>query len=238
MPAERIDKIISSSTLYSRKDVKNLIRNGAVFADGSAVLSAADKLDPEKTVITVNGKRLNYRRFVYIMLNKPKGVVSATEGGGCATVVDLVSEELRARNIFPAGRLDKYTTGFILLTDDGEFAHNILSPAHHIEKTYILSANRKVTEEEKEKILVGMTVGGEKLLPAKLELLKDGENPQYEIKIKQGKYHQIKRMFSEFGNSVLELHRTAIGGLKLDKKLQPGDYRELTDEEIRKITKK
>lgn len=238
MGFERIDKIISSVTNYSRKDVKNLIKKRAVTANGSVVLSASDKFDPENSDITINGEKTVYQKYVYIMMNKPQGVVSATEDKKDTTVTDLLCDKYSGRNLFPAGRLDKYTTGFVLITDDGEFAHNILSPSRHVEKTYILSAERLVTDVEYEKIINGMTIDGEKLLPAALKLLKEEKNPVYEIKIKQGKYHQIKRMFSEFGNKVITLHRTAIGKLELDSNLSSGGYREITEDELRQITDK
>lgn len=236
MHPERIDKIIASGTQYSRKDVKKLIKKRAVLADGSVVLSADEKYDPENTEISVNGTILSYKKFIYLMLHKPQGVVSATEDARERTVLDLLrEEEYRCRKLFPAGRLDKDTTGFVLLTDDGEFAHGILAPTRHVTKTYILTAVRAVSVQEAEKMTAGMTIGGEPLMPAHIRLLQDGVHPTYEIKIRQGKYHQIKRMFSEFDNRVLTLHRTAIGGLSLDASLAAGAYRELTAEELLQI---
>ncbi len=238
MSLERIDKIVASNTALSRKDVKHLIKKGAVLADGSVVISSEEKFDPQKTVFSVNGKILQYKKYMYIMMNKPAGYVSATEDGREKTVTELLPEEYRARKLFPAGRLDKDTVGFMLLTDDGAFAHDILSPTKHVTKTYVLTAERKVSEAESEKIAEGMTIGGEKLLPAYLRLIKDGENPEYEIKIRQGKYHQIKRMFSEFGNKVLALKRTAFGGLELDGRLKEGECREITAQELELIKKR
>lgn len=235
MATERIDKIIASCTEYSRKDVRGLIRRGAVTLDGSAVRSPETKADPASAAIAVNGVPVIYKKYIYIMLNKPEGVVSSTDEKGMTTVLDLVDDEARRRNVFPAGRLDRDTTGFVLLTDDGAFAHEILSPAKHVEKTYVLTAQRKLTPEQQREMEQGIEMDGEPLQPCELTLLEDDLQPVYEIKIKQGKYHQIKRMFARFDNQVLTLRRTAIGGLALDPALEEGEWRELTPAEVEMI---
>ncbi len=235
MATERIDRIISSCTEYSRREVKRLVKSGAVSLDGSAVRSCETKADPDTAEITVNGKRLHYRRFVYIMLNKPAGVVSSTDEKGLTTVLDLVDDEARRRGVFPAGRLDRDTTGFVLLTDDGAFAHDILSPVKHVEKTYLVTAERPLTEAELTELRAGIELDGERLLPCSAELRAEGPPPVYELKIRQGKYHQIKRTFLHFGNRVLALKRTAMGSLPLDPALGEGAWRELTAEEVEMI---
>ncbi|MBR5427541.1 MAG: rRNA pseudouridine synthase [Clostridia bacterium] len=235
MATERIDRIIASCTEYSRREAKQLIKSGAVTIDGSAVRSSETKADPETAVIAVNGTRLIYKKNIYIMLNKPEGVVSSTDEKGMTTVLDLVDDGARRRGVFPAGRLDRDTTGFVLLTDDGAFAHEILSPVKHVEKTYLVTAQRPLSEKELSEMRAGIEMDGEPLLPGEVRLLADGGQPIYELKIWQGKYHQIKRMFSHFGNRVLALKRTAIGGLPLDPALAPGEWRELTPEEVELI---
>ena len=234
MALERVDKILASCTLYSRKEIKKQIQKGAVLADGSVVLSPEQKYDPLDTVFVVDGAKVQYQKQVYLMLNKPSGYVSATEDRREKTVLELISPELRARNLFPAGRLDKDTTGFILLTDDGIFAHEILSPKHHVSKTYHLTAARAISPAEWQQMEQGMSINGTPLLPASLSLL-DETMHAYEIRIREGKYHQIKRMFSAFGNRVLTLRRVAIGGVPLDETLAEGQWRHLTAEELLKI---
>lgn len=229
---ERLDRLVASQTGISRSDVKKLVRGKRILVNGVPADRVDIKVEPSVDSISVDGFLLVYEKFVYIMLNKPEGVVSASRDGKDTTVVDLVPEEYRHRNLFPAGRLDKNTTGFVLITDDGEFAHNILSPSKHVEKSYIVTLSRNVTDEERKIIEAGMTIGGEPLLPAKLVMISD---KVYEIVIKQGKYHQIKRMFGSFGNEVTALHRTRIGGLGLDENLAPGECRKLTAEEVRRI---
>lgn len=234
LTVERVDKILSSCTLYSRKEIKAWIKKGAVTANGVPVRSCDEKYNPENTHFVLDGSPVQYRKYVYLMLNKPQGVVSATQDNRETTVLDLIGEEFRSRGVFPAGRLDKDTTGFVLLTDDGGFAHDILSPSRHVPKTYIVTLQRPVEPQEQEEIEKGMVIGGEALMPAYLRLLDEGEN-RYEIRIRQGKYHQIKRMFARFGNSVTALRRIAIGGLALDESLAEGQWRELTEQEVSAI---
>lgn len=231
MAKQRIDKIIASSPSYTRSDAARLIRSGAVSADGVVIKDSGAKVDAEKSVITVFGRRFEYKEHIYIMMNKPSGVVSASEGRGETTVVDLVPEEMRRQGLFPAGRLDKDTTGFVLITDDGDFAHRILSPKKHVHKTYRVTLREEITREQQAEIEGGMTLNGEKLMPAEIRRLPEDESV-YEVVLKQGLYHQIKRMFARFGNEVTALERTAIGFLPLDRTLKSGECRELTEREI------
>lgn len=230
---QRLDKIIASRTLYSRREVQDLIKKGFVKVNGISVRDRGAKIDDETDSVSVNGETLKNERFVYLMLNKPKGVVSATNDPKTKTVIDLVPDEYRGRNLFPAGRLDITTTGFVLITDDGDFAHRILSPKNHIEKTYEARLAEGVTERQLDEVAHGITLkDGTECLPAKLRVLEQGENPLVEIKICEGKYHQIKRMFTAAGNGVIELKRTKMGGLPLDLRLNEGECRPLTPKEV------
>lgn len=235
---QRLDKLIASQGRFSRREVQELIKNGAVKVNGITVRDRGAKSDDEKDIICVNGEQLDFQRFVYIMLNKPKGVVSATNDKNEKTVIDLVPKEFKGRNLFPAGRLDITTTGFVLVTDDGDFAHRILSPKNHIEKTYEARLAESVTEGQLEAVRNGIGLkDGTKCLPAKVTVLDDGEKPLVEIKICEGKYHQIKRMFAAAGNGVIELKRTQMGRLTLDPSLKEGECRLLDAHEVQKIEK-
>lgn len=235
---QRLDKLIASQGRFSRREVQELIKNGAVKVNGITVRDRGAKSDDEKDIICVNGEQLDFQRFVYIMLNKPKGVVSATNDKNEKTVIDLVPKEFKGRNLFPAGRLDITTTGFVLVTDDGDFAHRILSPKNHIEKTYEARLAESVTEGQLEAVRNGIELkDGTKCLPAKVTVLADGEKPLVEIKICEGKYHQIKRMFAAAGNAVIELKRTQMGRLTLDPSLKEGECRLLDAHEVQKIEK-
>ena len=233
---ERIDKIISSRGIASRSEAKLLVKKGQVTLNGIIVTDSSVKAG-EDDVISVNGEVISRERYVYIMLNKPEGVVSATDDKRYKTVVDIIPDEFRRRNLFPAGRLDKDTTGFCLVTDDGEFAHNILSPSRHITKTYIARLASPIDfEEGKRRFEEGVVLkDGTVLLSAKLMLIEDSETPLYKVVIKEGKYHQIKRMFASLGSKVIELKRIAMGGLALDESLKPGEARLITPEELKAI---
>lgn len=235
---QRLDKIIASRTLYSRREVQDLMKKGLVRVNGISVRDRGTKIDDEKDSVSVNGEELKLEKYVYIMLNKPKGVVSATNDPKTKTVIDLVPDEYRGRNLFPAGRLDITTTGFVLITDDGDYAHRILSPKNHIEKTYEARLAESVTEQQLKAVAEGIILkDGTACLPAKLSVLETGENPLVEIKICEGKYHQIKRMFAAAGNGVIELKRTKMGGLPLDSRLAEGECRCLTQDEVLLVEK-
>ncbi len=235
---QRLDKLIASQGKYSRREVQELIKSGAVKVNSITVRDRGAKSDDEKDIITVNGEQLDFQRFVYLMLNKPKGIVSATVDSNEKTVIDLVPKEYKGRKLFPAGRLDITTTGFVLITDDGDFAHRILSPKNHIEKTYEARLAERVTDEQIKAVCGGIELkDGTKCLPAKVRVIEDGDEPLVEIKICEGKYHQIKRMFAAAGNGVIALKRTRMGGLALDPKLNEGECRLLDPEEIKAIEK-
>ena len=230
---QRLDKLISSQGTYTRKQAQQLIKDGLVKVDGITVRDRGFHIDPDVNSVILDGKEFAVEKFVYLMLNKPKGVVSATNDRSQKTVVDLVPDELKKRNLFPAGRLDMTTTGFVLITDDGDFAHRILSPKNHIEKTYEARLAESVTEEQLRMVADGIVLkDGTECLPAKLKILEDGDSPLVEIKICEGKYHQIKRMFAAAGNGVIELKRTKMGKLSLDEALPEGECRRLTEAEV------
>ncbi|HBL41357.1 MAG TPA: 16S rRNA pseudouridine(516) synthase [Ruminococcaceae bacterium] len=233
---QRLDKILASQGLYSRSEARQLVRNGRVKINGTPAKSADEKANPEADDITVDGVSFTYREYVYIMLNKPQGVVSASESPGDVTVVDLVPPSLKRSGLFPAGRLDKDTTGFVLITDDGSFAHDILSPKKHIVKTYHAELSNRLSDEEQKRFADGVTLAdGYECLPAFIrELSEDGKT--VEIKLREGKYHQIKRMAAACGTHVVRLHRVAMGSLTLDESLGEGECRLLSEEEKKRIT--
>lgn len=238
MKKERLDKLIASQGLLSRSDVKSMVKKGEVTVNGIVVKDSSLKVSYEDD-IKIKGERLLQTEFIYIMLNKPKGVVSASEDKRDKTVVDILPDELKRKNLFPAGRLDKDTTGFSLITDDGDFAHRILSPARHVDKTYIATVSDKINfENAKRAFADGVVLGdGTVLLSAQLQLIEEKENQIFKVVIKEGKYHQIKRMFASLGTSVIELKRVAIGGLELDPELQEGEARIITQNELNLIEK-
>lgn len=224
---DRLDKILVSQGAGSRRDVQKLIRKKSVAVNGSIVTDPALKLDPEAAEITVSGEKIGYRNHVYVMMNKPLGVLSATEDKREKTVLDLLPENLRRRGLAPAGRLDKDTTGLLILTDDGEMLHRIISPRSGIFKRYYARLDALPDEETVKKFEEGVTLSdGTKCLPARLEPV---ENSSAYVEICEGKFHQVKRMFKACGLTVTALKRLKIGGLELDSKLHEGSWRELTD---------
>ena len=228
---ERLDKIIAVSFLLSRKDAKKAIKSGEVSVNGTVVTDVGFKAAPD--TVTYGGKTAEYKEFIYLMMNKPQGVISASEGGSEKTVVDLVPDSLRRNGLFPAGRLDKDTVGFVLITDDGAFAHDILSPKKHIEKTYFVKTDKPIPPDLPDKFKQGVVLyDGTQCMSADLQITGKTECT---VKIKEGKYHQIKRMFRVNGLSVVYLKRTAMGGLLLDETLAEGACRELTAEELKMI---
>lgn len=231
---ERIDKILSSALKISRTDVKKLMKKQCVTVGGNRITDSNAKFDPDSDDIRLNGKAINYKRHIYIMMNKPQGVISASEDKSVPTVVDLVPDELKRPGLFPAGRLDSDTTGFVLITDDGDFAHRILSPKNHVEKTYHARLERPLSDGDIKSFADGIKLrDGTLCLESKLESL-GGSMAQ--VIIHEGKYHQVKRMFAAVGNRVLELKRVQIGGLRLDESLKSGECREITQAELEKIT--
>ena len=228
----RLDKFISENLPCTRSEARTHIQKSRVTVNG-VVVKKADAQITGQEEITAAGKALTKREaFVYIMLNKPQGVVSASEGRGDeVTVVDLVKADFPKRQLFPAGRLDKTSTGFVLITDDGVFAHDILAPKRHVPKTYTVTLDTPLTEAMRQGFAAGVTLAdGTALSPAEVHpLTPDGLTVQ--VVLRQGVYHQIKRMFGVYDAGVNALHRTAIGGLALDETLAPGQYRLLTAEE-------
>jgi len=236
MACERLDKVIAAQGMLSRGDVKKMVWEKRVLINGVYPRTFGDKIDPEKDRVQIDGREISLKKHVYLMLNKPKGVVSAANDPKEKTVVDLVPPSLLRKGLFPAGRLDKDTTGFVLITDDGDFAHRILAPKSHVSKTYEALIEGRVTEEMTALFERGIPIGkGDVCRPAKLRVIEPGVNDRVEVVITEGMYHQIKRMFEACGSKVLSLVRTRMGSLALDASLRPGECRELTVEEINKL---
>ena len=239
MEKVRIQKIIADSGRCSRRKAEELISAGLVTVNGRPC-TLGDKADPVNDLIRVEGDEISAERAEkrYIMLNKPEGVVSASTDRRDTTVVDLLGDAYPRRELFPAGRLDKTSTGFVLLTDDGGFAHDILAPKRHVSKTYTVTLDTPLTEEMRQGFAEGVTLAdGTALSPAEVSALSE-DGLVVRVVLKQGVYHQIKRMFGVYGAGVNGLHRDAIGGLELDKTLAPGQWRELTAAEVAEITTK
>lgn len=216
----------------TRSEVKKLIRGGKVQIDGHVCKNADEKIDPEQAEVMVDHVLVGYAAYEYFMLNKPKGCVSATEDSRYPTVLDYITDHKR-KDLFPVGRLDLDTEGLLLITNDGALAHELLSPAKHIPKTYEAKIDGIVTQEDVEIFAQGMDIGEKKpTKPAELLILKANVISHVQVTIYEGKFHQIKRMFESVGKPVLELKRISMGALSLDEKLAPGEYRALTDAEI------
>lgn len=232
MAKERLDKLIASTGRWSRREVKQLVREGRVLANGAIARSAEDKYDAECCRITVNGEELTLRRHTYVMLHKPAGVLSATEDGRGKTVLDLLTPELRKIGVFPVGRLDKDTEGLLLLTDDGALAHELLSPKKHVDKVYYARVAGQLVPEDCVAFAAGMTLDdGLVCLPAGLEILSAGEESECLVTLHEGKFHQVKRMLAQRGKPVMYLKRLSMGMVQLDGSLAPGAFRLLTAEE-------
>ena len=233
----RLDKYLAETAQCTRSEAKALLAKGRVTVNG-AVCKKGDTQLKEADAVAVDGKALAYRQFVYLMLNKPEGVVSASRDKKDTTVVDLVAANFPRRELFPAGRLDKTSTGFVLLTDDGALAHDILSPAHHVEKQYVVTLDTALTDAMRRGFAEGVTLAdGETMAPAGVEPLTD-DGLTVRVTLRQGVYHQIKRMFGVYDAGVNALHRESIGGVALDAALAPGQWRELTEEEVEKLRQK
>ena len=225
MEKQRLDKIIASTGRFSRREVKLLVRQGRVLVDGVPARSAEDRMAPETAEITVDGERLAWRRYTWLMMNKPAGVLSATEDGRGKTVLDLLPEELRRRELFPVGRLDKDTEGLLLLTNEGGLAHDLLSPKKHVDKVYYARTAGELEEADCRAFAAGMVLGdGLECLPAGLEILSAGAGgSEALVTLREGKFHQVKRMLAARGKPVLYLKRMKMGNLTLDPALEPGD---------------
>lgn len=227
---ERLDKLLAGTGKWSRREVKALVRQGLVRVDGRLAASAEDKLDPAAAIITVAGETISLCRFTYVMLHKPTSVLTATEDRKQPTVLDLLPPELRRIGLAPVGRLDKDTEGLLLLTNDGELAHRLLSPKYHVEKRYFARVDGELSAADAEAFARGMTLGdGLECLPAGLEVLPDRVCI---VTLREGKFHQVKRMLAARGAPVLYLKRLSMGPLTLDDSLAAGAYRLLRAEEI------
>lgn len=229
----RLDKFLGNAGVGSRSQVKVLIKKGLVTINDCKARSGDEVIDETKDVIVCRGKRIELIKYRYIMLYKPAGVVSATEDNLDKTVLDCLAKEDR-KDLFPVGRLDKDTTGLLLLTNDGELSHNLLSPRKHVDKTYYVTCETNVTHTQMEHLRQGVDIGDDKMtLPA---LAREGkkENELY-LTIREGRFHQVKRMMQAVGNKVTELKRLSMGSLVLDPNLNPGEYRPLTEAELKDL---
>ncbi|MGO4890063.1 pseudouridine synthase [Anaerobacillus sp. MEB173] len=233
----RIDKLLANSGYGTRKEVKQLLKKGVVCVEGVPVKDGKTHVEPTNQSVTVHGEEVHYREFIYLMMNKPQGVISATEDTRDETVIDLLEIEDAVFEPFPIGRLDKDTEGFLLISNDGKLAHQLLSPKKHVPKTYIATVRGEVTEADVERFKVGVTLDdGYVTKPAVLVIKESGPISQIELTITEGKFHQVKRMFEAVGKKVTYLKRISMGPLALDETLELGEYRELTDEEIELLT--
>ena len=229
----RLDKFLSERGVASRKELKEIIRSGRVCVDGVPQCRPEAKIDPERSVILVDGKQISSRRSHSYMLHKPLGVVTATEDRSERTVLDLLPPELKRLGLFPVGRLDKDTSGLLILTNDGDFAHRVISPKSTVEKCYSARVEGVLDEEDCRAFLEGITLkDGTRCLPAKLEIL---EKDRCLVRVIEGKYHQVRRMLASRGKPVLTLHRLSIGTLTLDDSLAPGEWRELSEEDLCRV---
>ncbi|MGN7478016.1 pseudouridine synthase [Solibacillus silvestris] len=229
----RLDKLLANMGYGSRKEVKQLLKQKAVTVDGMTVKDSAMHVDPEKQNISVLGERIEYVEFIYLMMNKPPGVISATEDRYDQTVIDLLDPSFQHFEPFPVGRLDKDTEGLLLITNDGKLAHNLLSPKKHVPKWYYAKIDGVVTEHDIEVFAQGVTLDdGYKTKPGQLKILVSDEQSEIELMIQEGKFHQVKRMFEAVGKKVTYLKRISMGPLQIDEQLALGEYRELTEQEL------
>ncbi len=229
----RLDKFLSNAGEGSRSQVKILIKRGQVSVNGIKAKSGDDVIDENTDEIMCQGKKISLIKYRYFMLNKPAGVVSATEDHLDKTVLDCLTKE-DARDMFPVGRLDKDTTGLMLLTNDGELSHNLLSPRKHVDKTYYVTCEKDVNDEQMEALRKGVDIGDDKITLPALTRLGKQSNELY-LTIREGRFHQVKRMLQAVGNKVVALKRLSMGSLKLDETLRPGEYRPLTAEELQDL---
>lgn len=230
----RIDKMLSNVGLGSRKQIKQDAKKGSIKINDVIEKDSSRIIDTDVDIVKYNGETVRYVKFIYLMMNKPPGVVSATEDNYDKTVIDLLNDEDKFYNPFPVGRLDKDTEGLLLLTNNGQLAHDLLSPKKHVDKTYFAEVAEEVTEEDIEAFNKGILLTNEnyKTLPAKLEIIESGYPSTCYVTIKEGKFHQVKRMFNAVNNEVTYLKRISMGQINLDDKLKLGEYRHLTEEEL------
>lgn len=233
MEKQRLDKLLAGTGKWSRREAKLLVRQGRVLVDGVPPASAEEKADPEAQSITVDGGDIGFRTATWVMMNKPAGVLSATEDGRGQTVLDLLSPELRRIGLFPVGRLDKDSEGLLLLTDDGALAHRLLAPRSHVDKEYYVRTAGTLTEEDCAAFRSGLVLGdGLHCLPAVLRILRAGADSEASVTVWEGKFHQVKRMLAARGKPVEYLRRLRMGNLTLDPALERGEYRLLLPNEL------
>lgn len=230
----RIDKLIANSTSWGRKEIKQFIKKGMVSCNGKVVSDAGFHVDETSDEITLSGERIVYSKYVYLMLNKPDGYISATFDKHYRVVTELVPHEYAHYEPFPVGRLDIDTHGLLLLTNDGDFAHRLLSPKSHVPKTYFVRSSSPVTDSDIHTFSQGIDLGDFTTMPAKLVPLESGTNESL-VTICEGKFHQVKRMFEAIDNEVIYLKRISMGNLTLDESLAEGECRPLTDEELQNL---
>lgn len=236
--SQRLDKILVHMGIGTRKEIRKLAKAGRIKINGSVADDPSIHIVPEEDRITVDGAEIDYREHIYLMMNKPQGVITATEDKSEEVVTDLLEEEHRVFTPFPVGRLDKDTEGLLLITNDGKLAHHLLSPKKHVPKTYYAEIAGMVTDEDILAFKSGVTLDdGYQTLPGELTILRAGSQSEVKLTIYEGKYHQVKRMFAAVGKKVLFLKRIAMGPLTLDPDLEPGEYRELTAEELSLLKK-
>ena len=230
----RLDKLLANMGYGSRKEVKALLKQKAVRVDDEIVKDSSLHVDPSKQNVTVFGERVEYVEYIYLMMHKPQGVISATEDKYDRTVIDLLDPIDQHFEPFPVGRLDKDTEGLLLITNDGQLAHNLLSPKKHVPKWYYAKIDGNVTESDIESFKQGVTLDdGYHTKPGELKILASGEQSEIELMIQEGKFHQVKRMFEAVGKKVTYLKRLSMGSLELDPELPIGEYRHLTEEELK-----
>ena len=232
---ERLDKFLSNQKIGSRKEVSGFAKKGMITVNGKPISKADIKIDPENDEVRFMGEIVSYSKYIYVMLNKPKGVVSATDDKRDTTVVDLLPDNYKRKGIFPAGRLDRNTTGLLVITDDGDMAHRMLAPKSHVYKIYRVELEKPVKESDKEKFEKGIKYGEIEFLPAEIRVPNENEPNVALVRIREGKFHQVKRMFEALDNKVLELKRISVGGLMLDESLEEGQCRLLDKLEIDSI---
>lgn len=231
----RLDKYLGECGEGTRSEIKSFVKKGLVTVNGQVVKDSGQKVDTKADIIALNGRKIVYEKFRYFMLNKPQGCVSATRDGLSKTVIEFLEGEV-TRDLFPVGRLDKDTEGFLLITNDGQLGHELLSPKKHVDKKYIAHVSKPLSQDEMKHFASGVDIGDEKpTMPAEIALIDDNV---YEVVLQEGRYHQVKRMFEAFGSTVEYLKRISMGDVQLDNELSPGEYRRLTEDEVELLRRK
>ena len=238
MKTMRLDKVLAHLGYGSRKEIKKMVKDRIIYVNGALVKDASQHVQPDIDIITVKGEPIDYKEFIYLMLNKPAGVISATEDQDAETVIDLLEHKYQSFHPFPVGRLDKDTEGLLIITNDGKLSHSLLSPKKHVPKTYYAQVAGKVTAEDIKIFSEGVVLeDGYTTLPSHLIILQSDNISEIELTIYEGKYHQVKRMFLAVGKEVLYLKRIKMGKLELDPNLPLGQYRSLEPQELEILKK-